>query len=68
MIEAKFHEEKLRLQQKHDAAVQKVLELPYFCWLVGWFEVAGCRFLQCCSVSTDVHNSALGVVYACLII
>ena len=24
MLEAKFHEEKLRLQQKHDAAVQKV--------------------------------------------
>ena len=24
MAEAKFHEEKLRLQQKHDAAVQKV--------------------------------------------
>lgn len=23
MLEAKFHEEKLRLQQKHDAAVQK---------------------------------------------
>ncbi|XP_070185125.1 trichohyalin-like isoform X3 [Littorina saxatilis] len=26
MIEAKFHEEKLRLQQKHDAAVQKILD------------------------------------------
>ena len=26
MMEAKFHEEKLKLQQKHDAAVQKV------CW------------------------------------
>ena len=24
MLEAKYHEEKLRLQQKHDAAVQKV--------------------------------------------
>ena len=24
MLEAKFHEEKLRMQQKHDAAVQKV--------------------------------------------
>ena len=24
MMEAKFHEEKLKLQQKHDAAVQKV--------------------------------------------
>ena len=24
MIEAKFHEEKLKLQQRHDAAVQKV--------------------------------------------
>lgn len=24
MIEAKFHEEKLKIQQKHDAAVQKV--------------------------------------------
>ena len=27
MLEAKFHEEKLRLQQKHDAAVQKVRTL-----------------------------------------
>ena len=27
MMEAKFHEEKLRLQQKHDAAVQKVGEI-----------------------------------------
>ncbi|XP_073876257.1 centrosomal protein of 112 kDa isoform X13 [Macaca fascicularis] len=26
MMEAKFHEEKLRLQQKHDADVQKILE------------------------------------------
>ncbi|KAL3875698.1 hypothetical protein ACJMK2_033626, partial [Sinanodonta woodiana] len=26
MLEAKFHEEKLRLQQKHDAAVQKILD------------------------------------------
>ncbi|KAH9503969.1 hypothetical protein Btru_067472 [Bulinus truncatus] len=26
MIEAKFHEEKLKLQQKHDAAVQKILD------------------------------------------
>ncbi|XP_053390838.1 centrosomal protein of 112 kDa-like isoform X2 [Mercenaria mercenaria] len=26
MVEAKFHEEKLRLQQKHDAAVQKILD------------------------------------------
>ncbi|KAK7493312.1 hypothetical protein BaRGS_00015438 [Batillaria attramentaria] len=26
MIEAKYHEEKLRLQQKHDAAVQKILD------------------------------------------
>ena len=24
MMEAKFHEEKLKLQQKHDGAVQKV--------------------------------------------
>lgn len=24
MIEARYHEEKLKLQQKHDAAVQKV--------------------------------------------
>ena len=27
MLEAKFHEEKLRMQQKHDAAVQKVSEI-----------------------------------------
>lgn len=26
MVEAKYHEEKLRLQQKHDAAVQKILD------------------------------------------
>ncbi|XP_033734021.1 centrosomal protein of 112 kDa-like isoform X2 [Pecten maximus] len=26
MLEARFHEEKLRLQQKHDAAVQKILD------------------------------------------
>ncbi|XP_064613051.1 centrosomal protein of 112 kDa-like [Liolophura sinensis] len=26
MLEAKFHEEKLRLQQKHDTAVQKILD------------------------------------------
>ncbi|KAL4239252.1 hypothetical protein ACF0H5_000069 [Mactra antiquata] len=26
MMEAKFHEEKLKLQQKHDAAVQKILD------------------------------------------
>ena len=30
MMEAKFHEEKLRLQQKHDAAVQKVSETTLF--------------------------------------
>ena len=33
MLEARFHEEKLRLQQKHDSAVQKVFiqnQLSYF--------------------------------------
>ena len=33
MLEARFHEEKLRLQQKHDSAVQKVIiqnQLSYF--------------------------------------
>lgn len=27
MVEAKFHEEKLKLQQKHDSAVQKVVQI-----------------------------------------
>lgn len=30
MLEARFHEEKLRLQQKHDSAVQKVLKCSHF--------------------------------------
>lgn len=29
MLEARFHEEKLRLQQKHDSAVQKVKNKTY---------------------------------------
>lgn len=34
MMEAKCHEEKLKLQQKHDADVQKVGNIPFTLLLI----------------------------------